>query len=88
MTKNNLSAKDFEKLGRIMVDVYESGYVNRARALRMHFIMGVFRGLGTAVGATIVVGIIIWLLSLFDSIPFVNTITQQVRQTISEQQAK
>lgn len=71
---------NYEDLGRIIASVYETGYANRGRMYRMSFVKGLFGGLGGVVGATIVVGLLAWLLSFFDVIPFVEDLRETIEQ--------
>lgn len=79
---------DYEKLGRILADVYDAGYANKHRLFRISFLKGVFTGLGGAIGATVVVALLVWVLSLFNSVPLLNTITHQVQQALQSQTTK
>ena len=72
--------KDFEQLGRMMSSVYETGYFSRARSYRMSFMRGLFQGFGAAVGATVLVGLLIWILSLFSQVPLLSRFTENLRK--------
>ena len=65
---------EYEDLGKLLENIYESGYANRGRVYKMSFFKGVVAGFGGVVGATIVVAILLWILSLLDFVPFVNKI--------------
>lgn len=82
------SAKDYEQLGRMVASIYETGYLDFKQTLKMSFIKGLVGGLGGVVGATIVVALLLWTLSLFKDVPFVGRITNNVRQTIQKPPAK
>lgn len=71
---------DYEMLGRLIADVYEKGYMNRWRMYRMSFMRGIFAGFGGVIGATILVGLVAWILSIFDAVPLV----EDIRTTIEE----
>ncbi|PWQ99911.1 DUF5665 domain-containing protein [Leucothrix pacifica] len=53
------------------------------RVVWVNFIAGIFRGLGTIIGASIVIAIIIWLLSLFTKVPLVGEYAQDVEDIVS-----
>lgn len=80
--KKNLSKGDYEDLGKMMQNIYESHYADRWRAYRMSFLKGVFGGLGGVIGATIVVAILAWVLSLFHYVPFLNRLTDNIQRTV------
>ncbi len=78
--------KDYEQLGRMLTNIYESGYVDRNQAYKMSFIKGLVAGLGGVIGATIVVALLLWVLTFFDNIPLVGRFTEQMRTTIEQSQ--
>ncbi len=80
--KQTRSAKDYEQLGRVIENVYEYNYANRWRLYKMSFIKGIVAGFGGVVGATVVVAIVLWALSLFHEVPFVHTITDNFQNTV------
>lgn len=71
--------KEYEELGKKLMDFYESGYVNKRQALSWAFLKGLAGGFGAFIGGTIVIGLLLWILSLFDQVPFVETL----RDTLS-----
>lgn len=76
------SAAYYEEIGRMLESIYETNYANRGRVYRMSFVKGILGGLGGVVGATVVVGVLAWTLSLFHEVPFVRNITDSVRSSI------
>lgn len=78
--------KDYEEIGRMVAAIYESGYIDNSKSLKMSFIKGMFQGFGGVLGATLLVALLIWLLSLFSEIPFVGRVTEQVQDTIQSQE--
>ena len=81
-SKNKPSAKDYEKLGRTLESIFESGYINRAAMYKLSFVKGVVAGFGGVVGATIVVAVVLWALSLLHYVPFINKITDNVHTSL------
>ena len=80
--KNKLSKRDYEELGRRLENIYITGYVSRKEMLKMSFLKGVATGLGGVVGATIVVGLLVWTLSLFDTIPLVGPLVENFESSV------
>lgn len=75
---------DYESLGKMLVSIYESGYINANQSYKSSFLKGVVSGIGGVVGATIVIGAIAWSLSLFKHIPLLGPITDTVKSSIQE----
>ncbi len=84
--KKYIKKTDYEKFGRYMSEVYETGYFDRGRMFRYAFIKGIFSGLGGIIGATIVFALLLWVLSFFDSIPLVGNFVQQVESSVETTQ--
>ncbi len=86
MAKNKDSNKpktvDYEQLGRAIESIVMTGYFNRGRLYRMSFMRGIFTGLGSVIGATIVVAIILWILSLLEVLPFIGPIFENLQDTV------
>ncbi len=88
-SKNNsktLTRKQYEELGKIVASIYETGYLDAAKSYKMSFIKGMLQGLGGVIGATILVALLIWILSLFDQVPLVGNFTEKVEQTVNQAQ--
>lgn len=77
--------KDLEQLGQMLVNIYESGYINRNQSYKMSFIKGLVSGLGGVIGATIIVALLLWILSLLNNVPLVGRFTERTQQTIQSE---
>lgn len=53
----------------VLEDLFYDFNKSRAQIYKMNFFRGLFFGLGSVLGATIVVAFVIWLLSLLTDIP-------------------
>ncbi|MDR0591200.1 MAG: DUF5665 domain-containing protein [Candidatus Nomurabacteria bacterium] len=69
MNKQKPETKPNPAEQEVVRDLLENYYTNRRRVYKQNFIRGVFFGMGTFVGGTIVVALVIWLLSVFTDIP-------------------
>jgi hypothetical protein len=77
---------DYERFGRMMVSIVESGYMNRKQMLKMSFLRGIMAGLGGVLAATLLVGLIVWILSLFDTAPLIGPWIESIRETVETRQ--
>lgn len=68
----------------LIEEVFQDLYSQRAKIYRMNFVRGIFFGLGSALGGTLVVALIIWLLSLFVDLPLIGEYFQNAQQTIEQ----
>ena len=81
----NLKKQDYEKLGELLVSLGELGMTDDARKkiYRMSFIKGIIAGLGGVIGATIVVALLLFILSLFNEVPLIGNLTEALQNTIN-----
>lgn len=84
--KSNPQQPDYEQIGRMVESIFESGYADRNKTYKMSFIKGVLGGLGGVIGATVVVAILLWILSLLGNVPFLDRITENVQDTVEQSQ--
>ena len=78
------TTKDYEKLGRMLEAVFESGYANHWRVFRVNFIRGLFFGLGSVLGGTIIIAMVLWILSFFSELPVVGDFVQTIESTVEQ----
>lgn len=76
--------KEYENLGRTVAAIYETGYLDKKQALKMSFLKGLASGLGGIIGATIVVAILLWILSLFGQVPLIGHFVESVKNTLQK----
>lgn len=79
---SSLKPADYERLGRIIELVFLSGYANRSRLLWMSFAKGIISGVGGVIGATIVIGLLLWSLSAIGTIPLIGPLAESIERTI------
>lgn len=67
-----------------MEELFYDFHRNRKQVYMMNFVRGIFFGLGSVLGGTVVVALIVWLLALFSDTwlgPLVQNIVDTVRQS-------
>jgi hypothetical protein len=84
--KTNKTPREYEELGRMVASIYETGYLDTKRSLKNSFIKGVVSGLGGVIGATIVVALLLWVLSLFSQVPLVDRFVRPIQNTVETKQ--
>lgn len=80
--------KDAETGARraILEDLFYDFHSSRKQVFLMNFVRGIMFGVGSVIGATLVVAIVVWLLSWFTDIPggfgdFIQYIVDTVQKT-------
>jgi hypothetical protein len=66
----------------LLEEIFNDYYKQRHNIYKVNFIRGIFFGLGTFLGGTIVVAIVIWGLSFFVNIPGIGSAAQQAQDTL------
>lgn len=85
LSKPKASKKvDYEQLGRMLENIYDSGFIDKNRMYKMSFLKGVAAGFGGVVGATVVVALLLWTLTLFDEVPLVGPFVHNLQGTIEK----
>mgnify|MGYP001581048803 CR=1 FL=1 len=79
----NQNKIDYEHIGRMVENIYLSGYIDRNQLYKMSFLKGVVAGFGGVIGATIVVGLMIWLLNILNYTPL-KPITERIQETVQD----
>lgn len=73
---------DYEQIGRMVQNIYDSGYIDRNAALKMSFLKGIAAGFGGVIGATVVVALVVWLLGLFSDVWLLGPFTEKIQDTV------
>lgn len=67
----------------MLEELFNDFYIRRKQVYKMNFFRGIFFGLGSALGGTIVIALIIWLMSLFINFPVVGQYFEQTKDSLS-----
>lgn len=77
-----MSNKEKQKATDVME--YFIQYVSSPwRIVWVNFVAGIFRGLGALIGASLVIALLVWILSLFVDAPLVGEYATKVKTTVS-----
>ena len=66
----------------MLEELFNDYYIRRGDVYKMNFFRGIFFGLGSVIGGTLVVALIIWILSLFVDIPVIGNFLQDIKNSI------
>ncbi len=87
-TKSKPTPEDYEKLGKAIESALINDYIdllaNTRKQVWGSFVRGVFMGLGTVIGATIVVAFVVWLLGQLGGLPWIGDYLQGASETIQQ----
>ncbi len=68
----------------LLEQIFDDHYKYRWKIYQINFFRGIFFGLGSVLGATVVVGVVLWLLSIFTDVPVVGDLFEQTQTTIEK----
>jgi hypothetical protein len=97
MTERNIAKKAVEEIKRsnehgarqaLLEDLFYDFNRSRADIYKMNFVRGIFFGLGSVIGGTVIFAVILWLMSFFIDIPGIGHSVQQLQQTLQESKNK
>lgn len=76
--------KDNERGARenLIEDLFYDFNRSRVQVYKMNFVRGIFFGLGSVLGGTVLIALLAWILHFFVQIPGIGQPIQQVQQTI------
>jgi hypothetical protein len=78
----------YDKLGKtvekILVRDYIDVFQNWRKFMWTNFLRGVMMGFGSVIGATIGIGILLWLLSQLGDIPWLGNLFKNAKDAISQ----
>lgn len=84
MTEKNKKniIKDPKEVAKALEVLFASDYIDVKRLHWENFVRGMFFGAGGVIGATVFIAILLWFLSLFDTIPLIGPLFENVKSTI------
>jgi len=76
--------KDYVKIGKSLERMFEGGYMSHWRVYRINFFRGIFFGLGTFLGGTVMVAFVLWILGFFSELGFLRGFVETIQNTIDK----
>lgn len=72
----------------VIEELFNDLYDDRRRIYLMNFFRGIFFGLGSVLGATVVVALVVWILSFFVQIPGIGDAAQEAKDQLRSSQQR
>ncbi len=85
-TGSPLTRSDYEKLGQQLESLFINFDPSRRKIFWVNFWLGVLRGFGAVIGATVGIAILIYILSLFSQIPLIGPFVNNIKHTVNTTQ--
>ena len=68
----------------VIEDLFYDFHRSRAQLYLMNFVRGIFFGLGSVLGGTVLIALLIWLLSFAVDWPWVGDMVEQVQDSLQQ----
>ena len=76
--------RNHDEIAKALEILFASDYINKKKLYINNFLRGMAFSAGGIIGATLVIGLLIWILSLFDSAPVIGPLFENTRETIQQ----
>jgi len=76
------TAGEYEQMGRDLEAMYLNINPNKTTFYKAAFLRGILGGVGGVIGATVIIALLLWLLSLFNDVPLIGGFVDAIRRTI------
>ena len=73
---------DYERLGRQVAAIYDTVKPGKRQLYTASLIKGILAGFGGVLGATVGVSLLLYVLTLFETIPYIGEISEALQNTI------
>lgn len=79
-----LLRRNREEIARALEILFTRDFISRKQLYYENFMRGIFFSIGGIIGATIVIALLIWLLSLFGEVPFIGPLLDKTKDTLEQ----
>ena len=76
--------RNHDEIAKALEILFATDYIDKKKLYISNFLRGMAFSAGGIIGATLIIAILLWILSLFGNIPFVGPIFENTRQTIEQ----
>lgn len=78
------SSKERSARAALLEELFEDYYKHRRKLYRMNFLRGLFFGLGSVLGGTVVIALLVWLLSFFVNFPLIGELIEDTQRMLDK----
>jgi hypothetical protein len=79
-----LSHEDSKQIAKALQILFATDFISKKKLYWENFVRGIMMSMGTVVGATIGLALLLWILSFFSSVPFIGPFVHDAQQTIQK----
>jgi len=78
--------RNHDEIAKALEILFATDYIDKKKLYLSNFLRGMMFSAGGIIGATLVIAILLWLLSLFGHIPLVGPLFDNTKETIQHNQ--
>ena len=78
--------RNHDEIAKALEILFATDYIDKKKLYLNNFLRGMAFSAGGIIGATIIIGLLIWVLSVFDNIPVIGPLFENTRETIQDGQ--
>jgi hypothetical protein len=85
MAQKKLTKDESAAAAKALQALFASDYVSKKTLYLQNFIRGITFGIGSFIGATIGVALVLWILSWFSQVPLIGGFVKDIENTVNSQ---
>ncbi len=74
--------RNHDDIAKALEILFASDYIDKKKLYISNFLRGMAFSAGGILGATVIVGLLLWILSLFDNVPLIGPLIENTVNTI------
>lgn len=76
--------RNHDEIAKALEILFATDYIDKKKLYLSNFVRGMAFSAGGVIGATLIIAILIWILSLFDQVPLIGPLFENTRETIQQ----
>ena len=76
--------RNHDEIAKALEILFATDYIDKKKLYISNFLRGMAFSAGGVIGATIVIGLFIWILSIFDTAPVIGPFFENTKETIEQ----
>lgn len=78
--------RNHDEIAKALEILFATDYIDKKKLYVSNFLRGMAFSAGGIIGATVIIALLLWVLSLFDNVPLVGPLFENTRETIEQSQ--
>ena len=82
--KQEFTQKELDQVSKAVEILFATGFISKKKLYWENFVRGLTFSVGSIIGATVGIALILWILSFFKTVPFIGPLVQHAQHTIEQ----